>query len=79
MLFAPKAGEETAPSSRPRPEKAQTTSKQGRRSSEFIKQRGSELKDTATSWVDKGKDAVGRRKERPRRPVMPANRPIATQ
>jgi len=30
---------------------------------DYIKQRGSELKDTATGWVDKGKDAVGRQKE----------------
>ena len=31
--------------------------------SEYIKQRSGELKDTASGWVDKGKEAVGRQKE----------------
>jgi hypothetical protein len=30
---------------------------------DYIKQRGSELKDSAAGWVDKGKEAVGRQKE----------------
>jgi gas vesicle protein len=53
MLFAPKSGQET---------REYIKSKAGE-GSEFIKQRGSELKDTASGWVDKGKDALGRQKE----------------
>ena len=44
MLFAPKSGQET---------REYIKSKAGE-GSEFIKQRGSELKDTASGWVDKG-------------------------
>jgi gas vesicle protein len=53
MLFAPKTGQETR----------QIIKDKAGEGSEFIKQRGSELKDTATGWVDKGKEAVGRQKE----------------
>jgi gas vesicle protein len=53
MLFAPKSGQET---------REYIKSKAGE-GSEFIKQRGSDLKDTASGWVDKGKDALGRQKE----------------
>jgi gas vesicle protein len=53
MLFAPKSGQETR----------QIIKEKAEEGTEFIKQRGSELKDTAAGWVDKGKDAVGRQKE----------------
>src|SRR6266404_4589610 len=53
MLFAPKAGEETR-------EIIKTKAAEG---TDYIKQRGTELKDTASGWVDKGKDAVTRQKE----------------
>lgn len=53
MLFAPKSGQETR-------EIIKTKAGEG---TEFIKQRSSELKDTASGWVDKGKEAVGRQKE----------------
>jgi gas vesicle protein len=53
MLFAPKSGQETR-------EIIKTKAEEG---TEFIKQRGTELKDTASSWVDKGKEAVGRQKD----------------
>jgi gas vesicle protein len=53
MLFAPKSGQETR----------QIIKEKAEESTEFIKQRGSELKDTAAGWVDKGKEAVGRQKE----------------
>jgi gas vesicle protein len=53
MLFAPKSGQET---------REIIKSKAGE-GTDFIKQRGSELKDTAAGWVDKGKEAVGRQKE----------------
>ena len=53
MLFAPKSGEETR-------ELIKNKAGEG---GEYLKQRGSELKDTASGWVDKGRDAVGRQKE----------------
>jgi gas vesicle protein len=53
MLFAPKSGEETR-------ELIKNKAGEG---GEYLKQRGSELKDTASGWVDKGREAVGRQKE----------------
>ena len=53
MLFAPKSGEETR-------ELIKNKAGEG---SEYLKQRSSELKDTASGWVDKGRDAVGKQKE----------------
>jgi gas vesicle protein len=53
MLFAPKSGQET---------REIIKSKAGE-GADFIKQRGSELKDTTAGWVDKGKEVVGRQKE----------------
>ena len=53
MLFAPKSGEETR-------EIIKTKANEG---ADFVKQRGSEIKDTANTWVDKGKEALGRQKD----------------
>ena len=53
MLFAPKAGSET---------REMIKSKAGE-GGEYIKQRSAEMKDTATGWVDKGKDALSRQKD----------------
>jgi gas vesicle protein len=53
MLFAPKSGEETR-------ELIRNKAGEG---SDFLKQRSSELKQSAAEWVDKGKDAIGRQKE----------------
>jgi gas vesicle protein len=53
MLFAPKAGHETR-------EMIKNKAEEG---TDYIKQRGTELKDSAATWVDKGKEAVGRQKE----------------
>src|SRR5438270_5242970 len=53
MLFAPKSGEET---------RGFIKDKAGE-SSDFLKQRGTEFKQSATEWVDKGKEALGRQKE----------------
>ena len=53
MLFAPKSGQET---------REMMKTKAGE-STEYLKQRGSELKDVTTGWVDKSKEAVGRQKE----------------
>ena len=53
MLFAPKSGQETR----------EIIKNKAGEGTDFIKQRGSELKDTAAGWVDKGKEAVGRQKE----------------
>ena len=53
MLFAPKSGEETR----------QLIKDKANESGDYLKQRGGEWKDTASGWVDKGKEAVGRQKE----------------
>jgi|SRR6185503_16782564 gas vesicle protein len=53
MLFAPKSGQETRDMLR---------TKAGE-SGDYIKQRGTEMKQTATEWVDKGRDAVTRQKD----------------
>ena len=53
MLFAPKSGEET---------RKLIKDKAGE-GTDYVKQRSSEIKQTATEWVEKGKDALGRQKE----------------
>jgi gas vesicle protein len=53
MLFAPKSGEETR----------ELLKNKAGESGEFLKQRGAELKDTASGWVDKGKEALNRQKD----------------
>jgi gas vesicle protein len=53
MLFAPKSGQET---------REIIKSKTGE-GTDYLKQRGAGLKQTASEWVDKGKDALGRQKD----------------
>ena len=53
MLFAPKSGQET---------RGIIKNKAGE-SSDYLKQRGSDMKQTASEWVDKGKEALGRQKD----------------
>ena len=53
MLFAPKSGQETR-------ELIKNKAGEG---TDFLKQRGTEAKQTASEWVDKGKEALGRQKE----------------
>jgi len=53
MLFAPKSGQETRDLLR---------NKAGE-GADFVKQRGTEFTQSATEWVDKGKEALGRQKE----------------
>lgn len=53
MLFAPKSGRETR----------EIIKDKAGESSDYLKQRGSDMKQTAAEWVDKGKDALGRQKE----------------
>ena len=53
MLFAPKSGQETR-------EIIKNKTGEG---TDFLKQRGAGLKQTASEWVDKGKDALGRQKD----------------
>jgi len=53
ILFAPKSGEETRDFLR----------KKANEGSDLLKQRSADLKQTATDWVDKGKDALNRQKE----------------
>ena len=53
MLFAPKSGAETR-------ELIKNKAGEG---TDYIKQRGSDMKQTAAEWVDKGKDALNRQKD----------------
>jgi gas vesicle protein len=53
MLFAPKSGPETR-------ELLKTKAGEG---TEYLKQRGEEARQTATEWVEKGKEALGRQKD----------------
>lgn len=53
MLFAPKSGQETR-------EYIKNKAEEG---GDYLKQRGTEFKETASTWVDKGKDVLGRQKE----------------
>ena len=56
MLFAPKSGQETR-------ELIKNKAGEG---TDFLKQRSSDLKQSAAEWVEKGKEALGRQKEDPR-------------
>ena len=53
MLFAPKSGQETR-------ELIKNKAGEG---TDYLKQRSTEVKQTASEWVDKGKEALGRQKE----------------
>ena len=53
MLFAPKSGEETR----------KIIKDKANEGKEQLKQRGAEIKQQATEWVDKGKEALGRQKD----------------
>ena len=53
MLFAPKSGQETR-------ELIKNKAGEG---TDFLKQRSAGMKQTATEWVAKGKDALGRQKD----------------
>jgi gas vesicle protein len=53
MLFAPKAGSETR----------ELIKNKAGESGDYLKQRSSDLKQTASEWVDKGEEAIGRQKD----------------
>ena len=53
MLLAPKSGQETR-------EFLRNKAGEG---ADYVKQRGSDIRNTASEWVDKGKDAIGRQKD----------------
>ena len=53
MLFAPKSGQETRDLLR---------SKAGE-GGDYLKQRGTEIKQTASDWVDKSRDVLNRQKD----------------
>jgi len=53
MLFAPKSGQETR-------ELLKNKAGEG---ADFVKQRSAEVKQQATEWVDKGKEALGKQKD----------------
>ena len=53
MLFAPKSGQETR----------EIIKNKAGEGTDFLKQRSAEVKQTATEWVEKGKEAIGRQKD----------------
>jgi gas vesicle protein len=53
MLFAPKSGQETR-------DMLKTRAGEG---GDYLKQRGTEFKQSASEWVDKGKEALGRQRD----------------
>jgi gas vesicle protein len=53
MLFAPKSGQETR----------DLIKNKANEGTDYLKQRGTDIKQTASEWVDKGKDALGRQKD----------------
>jgi gas vesicle protein len=53
MLFAPKSGQETR-------ELIKNKAGEG---SDFIKQRSTEFKQSASEWVDKGRETLGRQRD----------------
>ena len=53
MLFAPKSGSETR----------EIIKNKAGEGTDFLKQRSAEIKQTASDWVDKGREALGRQKE----------------
>jgi len=53
MLFAPKSGQETR----------ELIKNKAGESGDFLKQRGTDFKQTAAEWVDKGREVIGRQKE----------------
>jgi len=53
MLFAPKSGQETRDLLRSKAEEG----------ADYVKQRGTEIKQTAADWVEKGKESIGRQKD----------------
>src|SRR5579871_4907484 len=53
MLFAPKSGRETR----------QLIKDKAGEGTEYLKQRSTDIRQTASEWVDKGKDAINRQKD----------------
>src|SRR5215469_6072788 len=53
MLLAPKSGEETR----------QYIKNKAGEGTDYLKQRGDELRQSASEWADKGKEALGRQRE----------------
>lgn len=53
MLFAPKSGQETR----------EIIKNKAGEGTDFLKQRSADVKQTATEWVEKGKEAIGRQKD----------------
>jgi len=53
MLFAPKSGSETR----------EIIKNKAGEGTDFLKQRSEDIKQTASDWVDKGREALGRQKD----------------
>jgi gas vesicle protein len=54
MLFAPKSGQETR----------DLIKNKANEGTDYLKQRSTDIKQTASEWVDKGKDVLGRQKDK---------------
>ena len=64
MLFAPKSGQETRELIKNKAgESGEYLKQKAGETGEYVKQRSADLKDTAATWVDKGKEAVNRQKD----------------
>jgi gas vesicle protein len=53
MLFAPKSGQETR----------DLIQKKAGEGTDYLKQRSADIKQSASEWVEKGKDALGRQRD----------------
>ena len=53
MLFAPKSGQETR----------EIIKNKAGEGTDYLKQRSTDLKQSASEWVDKGKEALGKQKD----------------
>jgi gas vesicle protein len=69
MLFAPKAGSETR----------QLIKDKTGEGTDYIKQRGTELKDSAGDLLNKSKDALNRQKDTIADAMAAGKQPIATR
>jgi gas vesicle protein len=64
MLFAPKSGEETRNLIKNKAgEGSEFIKNKAGEGTEYVKQRSSEIKQNASEWVDRGKDAISRQRD----------------
>ena len=64
MLLAPKSGQETREFIKSKTgEGADYLKQRAGESADYLKQRGGEFRQSASEWVDKGKEAIGRQRD----------------